>query len=279
LWHYRDLCDRFDGWCVFFEVRPQWCELYADLGLGLTPLGEEARVDLATFTLDSPAHRDLRQARAKLLRRGLRFEIVPRAAVAPIMPALQRISQAWLGRKATREKRFSTAPFDPAYLERFPAAIVRNGATVLAFANLWLGAGREELSVDLMRHLPEAPNGTMDFLFSELLLWGRAEGFRWFNFGMAPLAGLQQQSGAPLWTRIGTALYRHGEHFYNFEGLRRYKAKFDPVWTPLYLASPGGVALPTILLDVAALIAGGASGIVARFGAGARPQRAVQSGG
>jgi len=64
------------------------------------------------------------------------------------------------------------------------------------------------------------------------------------------------------WHRFGTFLYRHGEHFYNFRGLRRYKEKFDPVWTPLYLASPGGVALPAILIDVAALIAGGLAGIV-----------------
>jgi len=65
-----------------------------------------------------------------------------------------------------------------------------------------------------------------------------------------------------LWQRFGNFVYRHGEHFYNFSGLRRYKQKFDPVWTPLYLASPGGIALPAILIDVTALIAGGLTGIV-----------------
>jgi phosphatidylglycerol lysyltransferase len=57
-------------------------------------------------------------------------------------------------------------------------------------------------------------------------------------------------------------VYRHGEHFYNFQGLRQYKEKFDPVWTPRYLASPGGLALPAVLVDVAALMAGGLFGIV-----------------
>jgi len=116
--------------------------------------------------------------------------------------------------------------------------------------------------VDLMRHLPDAPNGTMDFLFTELLLWGRQEGYRWFNFGMAPLSGLDRQAGPRLWHRFGNFVYRHGEHFYNFHGLRRYKEKFDPVWTPLYLASPGGIALAAILIDVTALIAGSVTGIV-----------------
>ena len=44
--------------------------------------------------------------------------------------------------------------------------------------------------------------------------------------------------------RAGALVFRYGEHFYNFEGLRRYKDKFGPVWTPRYLACPGGMALP-----------------------------------
>ncbi len=55
---------------------------------------------------------------------------------------------------------------------------------------------------------------------------------------------------------MGNFVFRHGEHFYNFGGLRRYKAKFDPVWEPRYLVAPGGVALPRILIDVSVLIAG-----------------------
>jgi phosphatidylglycerol lysyltransferase len=263
-WQFRELVDRHDGWCVFFEVRPERRDLYTELGLTLTPLGEEARVDLRTFTLDTPVHRDLRQARAKLKRRGLRFEVIPRESVSPLLPTLERISRAWLSRKATSEKSFSNASFDADYLSRFPAAVVRHGDEIIAFANLWLGADREELSIDLMRHRPDAPNGTMDMLFAELFLWGRAQGYRWFNFGMTPLGGLDTLAQPTLWGRVGSFVYRHAEHFYNFEGLRRYKAKFDPVWTPLYLASPGGLALAPVLVDVTALIAGGLGDLVAK---------------
>jgi len=78
--------------------------LWRELGLALTPLGEEARVDLRGFTLDAPAHRDLRQACAKLGRLGLQFEIVERDGVAALLPTLDAISRAWLERKATSEK-------------------------------------------------------------------------------------------------------------------------------------------------------------------------------
>ena len=79
-----------------------------------------------------------------------------------------------------------------------------------------------------------------------------------------PSPGSRSARSAPLWNRLGALLFRHGEDFYNFQGLRRYKEKFDPVWEPRYLASPGGVALPRVLANVAALISGGMKGIVTR---------------
>lgn len=107
-----------------------------------------------------------------------------------------------------------------------------------------------------MRHVPEAPNVVMDALFAQLLLCGQAEGYRWFNLGAAPLAGLTDHPLASTWNRIGTLIYRRGDEFFNFEGLRDFKQKFDPVWTPQYLACHGGLTLPHALMDVATLISG-----------------------
>jgi len=263
---FRELCDRHRARPVFFEVRDENRHVYLELGLSLTELGEEGRVELARFELASAARATLRQARSRVERKGCVFEIVPRERVPALAEALTHVSDAWLAEKATHEKGFSNASFDMRYLEQFPVAVVYDASGVIAFANLWQSAEKEELSVDLIRHMPNAPNGTMDFLFTEVLLWGREQGFRWFNFGMAPLAGLDARSGSPLWRRFGTLLYQHGEHFYNFRGLRHYKEKFAPVWTPRYLASPGGLALPVVLVDVTALIAGGLRGIVLKRG-------------
>ena len=263
---FRELCDRYRARPVFFEVRDENRHVYLELGLSLTELGEEGRVELARFELASAARATLRQARSRVERKGCVFEIVPRERVPALAAALTRVSDAWLAEKATHEKGFSNASFDMRYLEQFPVAVVYDASGIIAFANLWQSAEKEELSVDLMRHLPNAPNGTMDFLFTEVLLWGREQGFRWFNLGMAPLSGLDARSGSPLWRRFGTLLYQHGEHFYNFRGLRHYKEKFGPVWTPRYLASPGGLALPVVLVDVTALIAGGLRGIVLKRG-------------
>ena len=141
--------------------------------------------------------------------------------------------------------------------------MIRN-ERIEAFANLWTGAQREELSIDLMRYLPDAVDGIMEYLFICLTLWGKEQGYQWFNLGMAPLSGLENRALAPLWNRLGAFVFRHGEHFYNFQGLRQYKEKFNPQWRPKYLASPGGLALPRIFANLATLISGGMKGMVAK---------------
>lgn len=263
-WRFREMADRHGGRAVFYQVDAENLPLYLDLGLTAMKLGEEGVVPLSGFSLEGSARKELRQAHRRAQREGLSFEVVPSAAVPALMDELRQVSDAWLAEKRTREKGFALGYFQPAYLAHFPCALVRLNGRIVAFANVLASAGRRELSIDLMRHRPEAPNGIMDYLFTELMLWGAREGYGQFNLGMAPLSGLESHPLAPLWHRLGTLIFQHGEHFYNFEGLRAYKNKFGPVWRPKYLAAPGGLSLPTVLLDVAALIAGGIKGVFSR---------------
>jgi phosphatidylglycerol lysyltransferase len=192
------------------------------------------------------------------------FALVRRDDVPAILPELRAISDAWLTEKKTREKGFSLGFFAEEYVRRFPVAVVRREERIVAFANVWSSANDDELSVDLMRHDLDAPAGVMDYMFVQLMIWGAEHGFHWFNLGMAPLSGLENRSIAPLWSRVGALTFRFGENFYNFQGLRQYKEKFDPVWEPTYIASPGGLALPRILTHLATLISGGLRGVFAK---------------
>jgi phosphatidylglycerol lysyltransferase len=264
VWRMREMSDHHGCETVFYQVCADRLALYVDLGLAALKIGEEARVPLESFSLEGAARAELRQAHRRAQRDGASFEVVPPEGVEALLPALKRISDAWLASKSTGEKRFSVGAFSPPYLKQFQLAVVRAAGAPAAFANLWTTGTKAELSVDLMRFGPEAPRGTMDYLFIELMLWGQRAGFRHFNLGMAPLSGLESHPLAPAWHRVGNFIFRHGEHFYNFEGLRRYKAKFDPVWEPRYLVARGGIALPRVLIDVSRLIAGGMKELFAR---------------
>lgn len=263
-WQFRELCDQYGARTIFYQVDAENLALYIDMGLALLKLGEEALVPLDGFTLQGSARAELRQTYHRAQRSGASFEVVEPARVAPLLPQLQRLSDQWLRSKNTREKGFALGRFEPDYVARCSCALVRVGGEIVAFANLWTGDGSREFSVDLMRYSEHAPKGSMDYLFTELLLWGSARRYRYFNLGMAPLSGLESHPLAPLWHRIGTLLFRHGEHFYNFEGLRAYKEKFRPEWRAKYLAAPRGLSLPRVLLDVSALIAGGLRGLLSR---------------
>jgi phosphatidylglycerol lysyltransferase len=263
-WQFREKCDRYGGWTVFYEVGKESLPLYLDLGLTLFKIGEEGIVPLQTFSLEGKSRKGFRNSCNRMEKEGYYFEIIEAQAVPSILPRLKVISDAWLREKHTREKRFSLGRFDPQYLERFPVGVVRKEQETLAFCNLWEGAAREELSVDLMRYSPDVPPETMDYLFIRLMLWGKEHGYQKFNLGMAPLSGLDSRSLAPTWSRLGALIYQHVEHFYNFKGLRQYKEKFDPVWEPRYMACPRGLILPRILTNIASLTSGGMKGVIAK---------------
>ena len=260
-WEFLEDCDGMAVSPVFYQVTPERLPLYVDLGLNLSKLGEEARVPLESFSLEGAARADLRQAQRRASRDGATFEMVPRGAVAAILPELRAVSDTWLAAKNTAEKRFSLGFFDERYVARFDIGVVRHQGAVVAFGNLWRG-GTTELSVDLMRYTDAAPKGVVDYMLIESMLWGRAQGFRWFNLGMAPLSGLEEHALAPTWHKLGRIVQRYGETFYNFEGLRKFKEKFNPVWRPRYLAAPDGLAMAGALLDVTALISGGVRNVL-----------------
>jgi phosphatidylglycerol lysyltransferase len=263
-WEFRELCDKYDAWPIFYQVDTEHLDIYLDLGLTFIKLGEEGRVSLPDFSLEGHARRDLRHAYNKMTKQGLTFSVIGPAQVETVLVEMKRVSDAWLENKNTREKKFSLGSFEPEYIRKMPAAIITQQNKIIAFANIWQGANKEELSADLMRYMPDGPEGIMDYLFTELLLWGKSEGYKWFNFGMAPFSGLEDRQLAPLWSQAGAFLFRHGEHFYNFQGLHEYKDKFAPVWQPKYIACPRGLMLPRILTNVAAIVSGGIKGVVTK---------------
>ena len=255
LWQLREQADAAQGRLLLYQISADALPLAIELGLQIVKYGEEALVDLNGFCIEGPAARALRYAERRAAREGATFEIVPAARMPEMIDTLGGISDRWLQNKGHREKGFSVGRFDADYVARFDCAIVRQGERIVAFANIWTTADRQELSVDLMRHDDDMPYGTMDFLFINLMLWGRAQGYARFSLGLAPLSGLEARRLAPLWAKLGALLYRHGEALYGFEGLRAYKDKYAPVWEARFVAGPQGLSLGRALIDLQALIA------------------------
>jgi phosphatidylglycerol lysyltransferase len=97
----------------------------------------------------------------------------------------------------------------------------------------------------------------MDFLFVSLFMRGKEQGYSRFNLGMAPLASVGEQRGAHARERLARVLFQRGEQWYNFQGLRAYKDKFEPEWVPRYMAYQDAWEWPVAIAYASALIAGG----------------------
>lgn len=254
LWTIRAMADAAQGRLLLYEISTDMLELAVELGLQVIKYGEEAVVPLTGFTLEGAGMRALRQSNSRAEREGLRLEIVPPAGVPALIREISPISAQWLAAKGHGEKGFSLGRFDPDYLAEFAMAVVRQEDSIVAFANLWATADRHEISIDLMRHADKAPARTMDFLFVNLMLWAKTEGYASFSLGIAPLSGIAARPLSPTWAKAAALLFQHGERFYSFKGLHAYKAKFHPAWQARYVAGPHGLAMLQALADLNALI-------------------------
>ena len=264
LWRFRELADAHGCRPALYNIGPDLLPEVVELGFAIQKTGESAVLPIAGFSLQGRRREVLRRNWRKAGEAGAAFEVASPADLPPLMDRLKAISDGWLDRHAGGEKSFSLGRFDPDYVAEFPCALVRHEGRIVAFATLWTTADRSALSMDLMRYGEDAPKNIMDFLFVELLAWGQAQGYRHFDFGVAPLAGLESRPLAPFMTRVGGLLFERGEDLYNFQGVRRYKDKYDPVWRPRYVAAARKWAIPLILADVGLMSSGGVSGLAKR---------------
>ena len=264
LWRFRELADAHAARPGIYGIGAEHLPDVVELGFSIQKVGESAAVPLESFQIEGRRRGNLRRAWRKAAEEGATFEVLPPERISDIIPELAAVSDVWLAEHAGGEKGFSMGGFHPGYVSEFPVAVVRFHGAIVAFATLWTTAAKSSFSMDLMRYGPNGPKNIMDYLFVELIAWGRTQGYQAFEFGMAPLAGLEDRPLAPVMSRVGKLFFERGEEIYNFQGVRRYKDKYDPVWQPRYIAAPRKWAIPLLLADVGLLSSGGVAGLAKR---------------
>jgi phosphatidylglycerol lysyltransferase len=250
----------WDREAVLYQITPQLLPVAHDLGFVFFKLGEEAVVDLAAFDLKGNKAKSQRHAINLVEKAGGRFRIAAHEEVDVLLPALRRVSEAWLAAKRTTEKGFSLGRFDEVYLGRFPCAVVESAdGRIAAFANVLEGPRREEMSIDLMRYddtVDPALGSSMEYLLLKLMLDAKERGFKRFNLGMAPLAAVGEARRARPVERLAHQFFLHGETWYNYQGLRHFKERFHPVWEPRYMAYRRPWDWPLAVVATTQLISG-----------------------
>ncbi len=264
IWEFYDECTNQGYSPIFYQVGEEYLEDYVDLGLTLYKLGEEAYIGLPGFDPEKSIHNKVWSGYQELEQRDYSFEIIPQKSVASYLPELKSISDASLRARNKKERGFAVGYFDKGYLSQFPIAVVKKEENLLAFTNILQGAGKYELTTDLLRYRPESPAGIIDYMLIHTMLWGKQEGFKWFNLGMAPLSGMDEHDFSPGWNKLADFVYTYGENFYGFKKVRRYKSQFNPTWEPKFLVGPGGWSMPRALSNLTNIVSGGFDSIMTK---------------
>ncbi|MGH3753152.1 MAG: bifunctional lysylphosphatidylglycerol flippase/synthetase MprF [Pseudonocardiaceae bacterium] len=206
---FLQLC-ALNGWTpVFHQVTEAGRALLESVGMKALHIGEEAIVDVRTWSPQRREYKSLRSALRRCERAGYRVIDLPHPVDDPTLAQLKEVSDAWLAAGGHRERTFTLGHFDADYLRSTPiVAVIDAKGTVHAFANLLPSYQSLDGSFDLMRRRPEAVNGVMDYLFVALIERFRAVGYAGMNLGLAPLSGAG--TGGGLADRVMRTLYQHG---------------------------------------------------------------------
>jgi phosphatidylglycerol lysyltransferase len=244
---FRRLCSQNDWLPAFYQVLPEYVDVYKSLDFDALPIGHEAIVDVSCFTLEGSANKTLRNSYNKMVRNGYHYDVVQPPYSARVLRELSYISNDWLTLHRAVEMRFSLGWFNESYLNTCPILLVRDREGFIeAFANLVTEFQANEIAVDLMRYRQHGESGLMDFLFVSLFQWAREQGYATFNLGLSALSGVGEHSKDPIIERALNFIYQNVNRIYNFRGLHSFKEKFHPVWAQRYLIYPGASNLPAI---------------------------------
>ena len=251
---FRLYADQYDMTPIFYEINEDYLPAYHENGFKFLKLGEEALMDLSEFTLVGKKYAQLRTIKNKMNRGEFTFELLSTPLNPEVMVQLKIISDAWLeGRK---EKEFSLGSFNEDYINLAPVAIIKQNETIIGFATIMPMYDEDFVSIDLMRLIPNPPNGAMDALFVGIIEWAIEQGYKHFVLGKAPLSNVGYAQFSSKKEKLVKYIYQYGNKIYSFKGLRRYKEKYHPKWKGIYLAYPNSIKLSISILQLTKMISG-----------------------
>jgi lysyl-tRNA synthetase class 2 len=222
---------------VIMLVREDRLRLYERLGFRSLYLGDEAILDVAGFTLDSPRMRNVRQAVKRSSNFGVTTEIMREAEIPPpLLASLREITAR--ARQGKREEGFSAALEEPFSVPQPTCLVVvsrdRTG-TLIGFQRYSSCNGNKKLSVDAMRRVPSAPNGISERMIFEVVQWARDNGIVELSLNFVAFRRLFQN----LDVASGNGIVARSLRQLNPAGAPRLFAftnKFRPRWVSRYLA-------------------------------------------
>src|SRR5215472_1795275 len=215
-----------------------WCR---EGNLTALELGDEAIVDIADFTLEGRAMRNVRQMAGRVCKKGYVANV---RRVADIPPAeiawMVRQADSWRGNPTERGFSMALGRLGGREDGQCVIATAMQGGALRALLH-FVPWGSDGLSLDLMRRDRAATAGLNDFLIVEAIKAASDLGVKRMSLNFAVFRAALERgerigAGPVLraWRRILLFLSR----WFQIESLYKFNAKFCPEWVPRFLVFP-----------------------------------------
>lgn len=244
---FADYCER-SGWTpVFYSVHDETAGALDRAGWARTPVGTEAVIDTADFSLAGKKRQDLRTAVNRADRESIAAVWTTYGEAAPSTRAqVDALCAGWVEGKRLPEMGFTLGGLpelaDPQV--RLMLAIGSDGRVHAVTS--WLPRYRDGVVVgwtlDVMRRATDAMPGAMEFAIVSAIRRAVEDGVATLSLSGTPLAAHEGTTLGPLSRRLVRLL----EPAYGFASLERFKAKFGARREPLWMFYPQPMQLGRI---------------------------------
>ncbi|HVA99453.1 MAG TPA: phosphatidylglycerol lysyltransferase domain-containing protein [Bacteroidia bacterium] len=219
---------------LYYRVPETSLPVYTSLKKKHLIIGQEAVLDLNSFSLQGGKMKSIRNAIKKVETSGFQLKIHEPPIKDGVLQKLKHVSDEWLRDNKREELFFSQGIFDFETLKITPILTVENAEEqVVAFVNIMPDFYPESGTYDLIRKTSAAPNGSLDFLMISMFEYFKTKNVRYVNLGLATLSGIEK--GENFTEKTMKFAYENIRSFSHYKGLRDYKEKFFPNWNNKYL--------------------------------------------
>jgi lysyl-tRNA synthetase class 2 len=242
------------GWFpAALSASEEGAKAYVTAGLKALPIGDEAIIDVDTFTLEGPTMQPLRQAVHRVERAGYTISVWRHGDLAPEQLAeMSQRAEDWRGEDT--ERGFSMALGrlgDPADADCV-AVLARDADGRLRGLLSMVPWGNRGLSLDLMRRDRNSENGLVEAMVAGLVSSCRDElGVRFVSLNFAMFRGVfsaAERVGAGPAVRLTSRVLTFASRFWQIESLYRSNARYLPRWVPRYLCYDSSLTLTRVAL-------------------------------
>jgi lysylphosphatidylglycerol synthetase-like protein (DUF2156 family) len=223
---FLDHCRRHGWRPAVLGASAEAAALWRSHGLHGLVLGDEAVLDVATFSLESRRMRNVRQAVARAGNAGVSVHIGPMTSA--LAGELRGVLDEWLD--GSRIRGFSMN-LDRMLTPRpdVLVATARSGTgEAVAFARFAVCADGQTLTLDVAPRRPDAPNGVVERLIVEVVEHARQAGAREVSLNFAAFRRVFESDG--LLPRVAAGLVHGADRWIEIRPLYRFCAKFQPHW-------------------------------------------------